>query len=82
MDIFLQLLGIMRDEMIDQRRKILPSFSKGGDENGKDVQPIVEVFSELFLGDPREQVTIGCRDQADIDFHGGCSPDTHHLSPF
>ncbi len=41
----------------------------GGHEDREDVEAIVEVFAELAVLDLLDHVAVGCRDEAEIDFH-------------
>src|SRR5207245_3334496 len=46
-----------------QERQVIASLAQGGEVDGEDAQPVVQVWAELPLGGIRLQVVVAGRDQ-------------------
>src|SRR3984957_5184439 len=57
-------------EMRDQRRNVFPAPSGRRQQDGEDVQTIVQVTPKLTASYHLRQIPIGCSYQADIHFMG------------
>src|SRR5262249_15093131 len=55
-----------RDEILYEQRNIFRSLSQRRNRDGKDIQPVEEILAKGPGGDGGGQVTIRCRDQANV----------------
>jgi hypothetical protein len=60
-------LGVLPDEVLDQRRNVFAAFPERRDLDRDDVQAIEEIVLEPAVGDHLAQVAIGGGDDADVD---------------
>src|SRR5208283_3902343 len=69
--------GELLEKMIDQEVHVLTSFAERGKLDADDLETVVEVLAELAGGDGVGEVTVGGRDQADVDLDRlvGAHPD-------
>ena len=56
------------DEMLNQNRNILRSCSQGRESQRNDVQPVVEILAQPAIFDCLERITIGCGENANVEF--------------
>src|ERR1700686_3553550 len=55
-------------EMRDKNRNVFPALSQCRQQDGEDVQTIIQVTAKLTASYHLRQIPIGCRYQADIHF--------------
>src|SRR5215470_9941182 len=65
-DVFASIFGEAPDEVFDKQRNIVHSLAERGNRDGKDVQPVEKILAEVAGRYGGLEVTIGCRDHADI----------------
>ena len=58
------------DEMIHQKRDVLPAFPQGRELDRNDIQAIEEVFPKPTLFHKQFKVLVGCGHDADVDLDG------------
>ena len=68
-NLLVHLLGVFLDEMIGQKDDIRLSLPQGRNDDGEDVQPIVEIFPKLSFSYERLQIPICCGDNPDVHFY-------------
>src|SRR6266436_3041802 len=66
-------------EMRDKRGNVLPPFSERRQQDGEDVQAIVQVTPKLTASYHLRQIPIGCSYQADIHFVGATTAQSLEL---
>src|SRR5215831_14044909 len=67
-------VSVTPNEVLHQQRNIFGSLAQRRNRNGKDVQPVEEILAEGSRCHSRRQVTIGCRDQTNINLDGMIAP--------
>src|SRR6476660_136411 len=55
------------DEVAHKFRNISFSLAERWQRNGENIQPIVQILSEFTVTDHLPQISIGCRDNTNID---------------
>src|SRR5580693_7760984 len=61
-------------EMRDKTRNVLPALSERRQQDGEDVQAIIQVTAKLPASYHLDQIAIGCRYQPDIHFVCAAAP--------
>ena len=74
------LRGVVHGEMPGQARHVIRPLSQRGDDDGKDVETVVEVSAEALLGYGTLEIPIGGRDQPYVDLQGPRSADALELT--
>jgi len=72
-------LGVALREVVDQRRDLFGPLAQGRYHDLEDVQPVVEVLSELAGRHGLLQVLVGGRDDSDVHLDRGVAPDPREL---
>src|SRR5215472_545506 len=65
-NVFAGFVGEVLDKVFDQQWNIVHSLAQRWNCDRKDVQPIEKILAKDSASQRSGQVTIGCRDQADI----------------
>ncbi len=68
------------DEVVDEARNVLAPIAQGRQMDREDVQPVIEIFAELPLGDHRLEVAVGRRHDAHVDLEGLVAADALELA--
>ena len=68
-----QLLREALREVANEQWNVLRAFPQRRNPDGKHVQPVVQIASELTVLHQRGQIPVRGRDQPDIHVHGACA---------
>ena len=75
-------LGLgLPEEVLDQERNVIAPFSQGGHAHGDDVEPIVEVFTELAGGNQLLGVLLDGDDKLHVDRDDLLATEPAELAP-
>ena len=66
-------------EMRDKGRNVFPALSQRRQQDGEDVQTIVQITAKLSTSYHLHQIAIGCRHQPDIHLVRATAPQTLEL---
>src|SRR5882762_4438168 len=58
---------VLLRKVLHQQRNVFTSFAQRGNADGKNIQPVVEVASELSIRHHLFQITISCRHQSRVN---------------
>src|SRR4029077_10586778 len=72
----LHLSGSTQNEVMNEQRNVFAAFAEWRNVNGKNIQPIKQVFAKLVVADHALQIAVRCGDQAHIDMDGSRASQT------
>ncbi len=79
-DILVEFFIVLFKKVVSKKHDVGFSFSKGGNKEGKHVQPVVQVFPEFFSGNFFFQVLMCGGDYPYIKGERPCPPDSFKIS--
>ena len=73
-DVFAVLFGVFLQKVVREGHDVGLALAQRRNEDGENVQAIIEVFAEASLGDRLFEILIRGRNQAHVDFDGLGAP--------
>ncbi len=64
------------DEVASKQSDVVDALAQRRREDGKNLQPVIEIGSKLFFSDHCGQVAVSCGDEADVDGDGPGAAET------
>src|SRR5271169_5778097 len=61
-------------EMRDKNRNVFPALSERRQQEGEDVQTIVQITAKLTASDHLDEITIGCSDEPNVHLVSATAP--------
>jgi len=58
-DLLVHPASILLHEMADEQGDVFAALAQGWDNDGKDIQPVIEIAAELFVDDHCSQIGVG-----------------------
>ena len=80
LEVLARPLGVASHEVLDEHQDVLSPVSERWHLDGKHVESIEEVLAKASIGHSGVQVTVGRRDDSNVDSDRLCSPDSLKLS--